>query len=469
MIAALISACMSSAPPVMSPPTEDTSPAEISDSSSPDSGVRDTGAPLEPLPASWSISAGAATIPAGAAPFLTLREDIPLADLTPVSRGRELFIGDWEGSPAGTVLLSGLGPLFQSASCVSCHPATGRPQSLLSDGRVSEGLLLRLQHPGGGGDPTYGVQLQPDAIAGVPAEAAVTWASASSDWVLSDDVRALSAVSFSLSTVGAALSAETTAGPRLSPQLAGMGLLDAVSDAEILSAADPDDLDGDGISGRGAWLASGALGRFGWKASQPSAAAQSAAAFSQDMGITSPDLPEPSCTAAQEACLAAAALSVGEELSAQGLSDVVLFMGALGVPERRVAEASAEGAALFQSVGCAACHRPSLVTAPDTVPSYNAGIEIWAHTDLLLHDMGPGLADTSGEGAATAAEWRTPPLWGLGLVEAHPGARFLHDGRAADLEEAIGWHGGEGAGARDRYAALSGAERALLLAYLRAL
>lgn len=447
-------------------PTEDAGlpqpDASIPDASfEPDASVPDAAIPepTEPLPDEATIAGGLTITGYGPRPFLS-PANVDEVLQTGYSLGREFFAGTWEVAPsAQRPNLDGLGPLFHAESCLACHPATGRPPALNGDGTVDVGILFRLVGPNGP-DPVFGGQLQPRGIAGVPAEAAITFTRAG------DDVPPT--FHFDTAPVYGALAATTHALPRLSPHLAGMGLLEAVSDEAILALEDPDDLDGDGISGRAARLDAG-IGRFGWKAVQPTLSTQSGAAFAGDMGISSPGHPD-DCTPTQLACRNAPH-GGDPETRASDLDAVGFFMRYLGVPAARRAHDDAvirRGHALFEHVGCASCHRQTLRTSA-TAANDVRDVTFHAYTDLLLHDLGPALADPIGEGVAAPAEWRTPPLWGLGLVEQDPRARFLHDGRAANLREAIEWHGGEAARARERFGALSPADAEALLKFVRSL
>jgi CxxC motif-containing protein (DUF1111 family) len=227
------------------------------------------------------------------------------------------------------------------------------------------------------------------------------------------------------------------------------------------------------VSGRVHWLDSAGArvaGRFGWKATQPDVAAQTAAAFANDMGITSPLLPTERLTAAQAARVVFTA-SDGVEIDARTLDRVVFYTRTLAVPAARgTGDARvAAGRAAFDAFGCAACHRPRCTTGPAFHPAF-AGRTIEPFTDLLLHDLGEGLADGKRDGDAAPAEWRTPPLWGLGLVPAVNGhLRLLHDGRARGFAEAVLWHDGEARSARERFRLAPGAERAALVAFLESL
>jgi CxxC motif-containing protein (DUF1111 family) len=270
--------------------------------------------------------------------------------------------------------------------------------------------------------------------------------------------------------------------PRVAPPMIGMGLLEAIADRDILAFADPDDADGDGISGRPnyGWDDTAkkvALTRFGWKAGQPTIAQQSAYAFAGDMGISSrlARAGWGDCTEGQKACRAAPDGSdpkEGVELPDKMLDLVTFYARNLAVPARRDIDDPAvlRGKKIFYKSGCIGCHRPKFVTRRDSAEPEQSFQLIWPYTDLLLHDMGDGLADGRPEGEAMGREWRTAPLWGIGLTETVSGhSRFLHDGRARSLLEAILWHGGEAETAKQNVLSLSKAEREDLLAFLRSL
>jgi CxxC motif-containing protein (DUF1111 family) len=272
--------------------------------------------------------------------------------------------------------------------------------------------------------------------------------------------------------------------PRVAPQMIGLGLLEAIPAADILALADEDDTNGDGISGRPQIVPSAEfgvpmLGRFGLKGGAPTVREQSAGAFSGDMGLSSTLHPSPSgdCTAAQPACLDAPhgqepGIRDGLEVDTESLDLVTFYARNLGVPERRDVDAPEvlRGKEVFYSLNCQGCHMPKYVTHRlDGQPEQSFQL-IWPYTDLLLHDMGPGLADDRPEGRATGSEWKTAPLWGIGLTEAVSGhSQFLHDGRARSLLEAILWHGGEAQGQRDAVVNLSTEEREALLTFLGSL
>jgi CxxC motif-containing protein (DUF1111 family) len=271
--------------------------------------------------------------------------------------------------------------------------------------------------------------------------------------------------------------------PRVAPPMIGLGLLEDVPAEDILAHADPDDADGDGISGKPNHVLdpeSGKvmLGRFGWKAGAATIRAQSASAFAGDLGISTPlvNRPHGDCTEAETECLA---MPTGEQerLGVSEAPDPVLdlvtfYSQNLGVPQRRdVGDADVlAGKAAFYGAGCVSCHVPKYVTSRQAPTEGHRFQLIWPYTDLLLHDMGEDLADHRPEGDADGYEWRTPPLWGIGLTETVSGhTEFLHDGRARNLTEAILWHGGEAQAARDAFADMSKPERDALLKFLESL
>jgi CxxC motif-containing protein (DUF1111 family) len=263
---------------------------------------------------------------------------------------------------------------------------------------------------------------------------------------------------------------------RLAPPVHGLGLLEAVAESTIRAWEDPDDRDQDGISGRANEVWSPLttrmeIGRFGWKANQAGLLEQDAAALNGDMGLTTELFPEENCTAAQGVC---AELPDGgkPEVEDKQLQLLVHYSRFLAVPARRNTEDPdvQAGRALFVESGCANCHRPSMETRPDALHPLLANQVIWPYTNLLLHDMGPELADHRPDGLATGSEWRTPPLWGIGLTQTvNQRVFFLHDGRARTLEEAILWHGGEAESSRERYRHWPASQRSQILRFLESL
>jgi CxxC motif-containing protein (DUF1111 family) len=401
--------------------------------------------------------------------------------------GQGIFRKLWVSAPGSTRSSDGLGPLFNARSCQSCHTGGGRGPAVI-DGKPPVSLVLRLSVPPATEaeraalaarrllaipEPTYGEQLQTAAVQGLAAEGRIEAAGTDVPARLGDgSIVRLRAPTYRIAALGAgALRADTMISPRLAPPLAGIGLLEAIPDADILAGADPDDADADGISGRAnrVWSTLHGrtlLGRFGWKAGQPTVADQIAAAFASDIGISTPLRPASwgDCTAREAACRTAPSGGSADSAEAPDavFDRVVLYVRSLGAPPRRGADQPQveAGRRLFDAAGCAACHRPTFVI--------NRGEPISPYSDLLLHDMGDGLADGRPEGDASGREWRTAPLWGLGRAGASGGG-LLHDGRARTPLEAILWHGGEAQAARDRIAALPAAAKATLLAFLDSL
>jgi CxxC motif-containing protein (DUF1111 family) len=410
---------------------------------------------------------------------------LPAANMT-LPRSDTFFVGNsffrtnWVTAPSSTTGRDGLGPLFNAVGCSACHLNDGRSAPPTGPGDVSVGLLFRLnagQAPDGAplGDPVYGGQLQPAAILGVAPEGRVDVDYVEEPGTYGDGTAysLRRPVHTPADLAYGPLDPATVLSPRIGPSVFGLGLLASLDDAAILVREDPLDLDGNGVSGRANRvpdLVTGllAVGRFGWKATQPTLLQQSAGAFQQDVGLTSALFPAETCTPTQGDC-AGAPNGGTPEVEPVVMDPLVFYMHTLAVPGRRhVADVAVRrGRDLFQQIGCAACHTPTLVTGTNAAFPELSGQTIHAFTDLLLHDMGDGLADGSAEFLATGREWRTPPLWGLGLQQAVSGHTFLlHDGRARDAAEAILWHGGEAAAAREAFRLLPADARAALLAFL---
>lgn len=397
--------------------------------------------------------------------------------------GDSFFNQNWVTAPASTEARDGLGPTFNAQSCSSCHTHDGRGRPPEAADDPTRGLLLRLSRPSVdryGAPlpvPNYGGQLQDRAIGPVPPEGSIslTYAEISGAYADGQPYTLLSPRYAIADPAFGPLPAGLMISPRVAPAVFGAGLLAAIPEADLLAQADPEDVDGDGISGRPNmvwdWRKGAlALGRFGWKANQPTVEQQVAAAFLGDIGITSDLFPEENCPPLQTACQAAPNGGV-PELPAERLRKITFYNRTLAVPAMRNLDDPqvAAGAKLFLAAGCAACHTPRYVTGESDTPALS-NQTIYPYTDLLLHDMGPGLADNRPDFLADGREWRTPPLWGLGLIATVNGhTRLLHDGRARNLSEAILWHGGEGAKSRDNFIALSQPERAALIAFLNAL
>jgi CxxC motif-containing protein (DUF1111 family) len=402
-------------------------------------------------------------------------------NLTDVERrsfevGDSFFTQNWVTAPSSTEARDGLGPLMNAQSCSSCHLRDGRGTP---DGN-EPGLLFRLGVPDGDAaapDPAYGDQLQDRSILDVPAEGQMRIIYTEQAGSYRDGTAyTLRRPVYTLEDLAYGdISVDVLVSPRLAPPVIGAGLLEAIPVDQILDEADPDDTDGDGISGRPNWIIapdSGerVLGRFGWKANVASVRQQVASAFLGDLGITSPVLPDQNCTASEVACTRAPN-GGSPEISADIFDQVVFYSRTLAVPARRDLKDPGvrNGAIIFSDLGCAACHRSGQTTGESDIEALTDQV-IYPFTDLLLHDMGPGLADHKPDAGATGTEWRTPPLWGLGLTETINGhLNFLHDGRARSVEEAVLWHGGEASAAADGFKTLDAEQRGELIDFLQSL
>ncbi len=403
------------------------------------------------------------------------------ADRRAFAVGNSFFNRNWVTAPASASGRDGLGPTFNAQSCSSCHFKDGRAQPPTRSKVPELGLLLRLSVAQPDGDPQpvrlYGGQLQDRAILGVPAEGRIRIRHTPRRGRYGDGTPyELLAPSYAIvDRAFGPLPKGVQMSPRVAPAVFGVGLLEAVPERTIVDLADPADADRDGISGRAnrvldARTGGRALGRFGWKANVPTVEQQNAGAFNGDIGITSPIFPKQNCSAGQRACKSAPD-GGAPEVDEHKLARVTLYTRTLAVPGRRAIDAPgpSAGERTFEEIGCTACHLPQLRTGSSDVPAL-ANADIRPYTDLLVHDMGPGLADGRPDGLATGSEWRTAPLWGIGLIETvNRHTRFLHDGRARNLAEAILWHGGEAAPATARFRALPKRKREQLLAFLRSL
>ena len=397
--------------------------------------------------------------------------------------GNSFFNRNWVRAPSSTTARDGLGPLFNARSCSACHLHDGRGQPPAA-GEDMLSMLVRLSIPGRDAqrgvvpEPTYGDQLNGLAVPGVPPEGRVLVTYEEMPGAFADgEPYSLRKPVYAFTDLEyGPMHPETLLSPRVAPAMVGLGLLEAVPAEALLALADPDDADGDGISGRPNRVWDKArqqtvVGRFGWKANQPSIAQQVAGAFLGDIGITSSLFPDENCSPVALACRKA--LNGGSpELSENLLGHVVFYSRTLAVPARRDWQEPGvrRGRQLFDEARCGACHTPTLRTgAVPGLPDLSQQA-IHPYTDLLLHDMGAALADGRPDFEATGAEWRTPPLWGIGLVETvNRHTYFLHDGRARNLAEAILWHGGEAEAAKEYFRRLSRDDREALLQFLRSL
>lgn len=396
-------------------------------------------------------------------------------------RGRSLFRQSWVVSPAKDTLVDGLGPLYNRLACISCHARNGRGNAPDRPGERMQTMLLRLSVPGIGRHggplphPAYGDQFNEEGIPGVPGEgrAETSWSETEVTLAGGEVVR-LRRPTFSFSELAYGPLDDVLVSPRIGQPVFGMGLLDAVSGEELERMAAEAKADGVGGRVNRVWDAGAgraAAGRLGYKANMPNLRQQIAGAMLGDLGITSPLFGAQNCTPAQTACRQAPDGGHPELTGAQ-LDDMEFYLAHLAVPERRRVDDPQvrQGERLFAGIGCTACHRPLVVTGEHPKYPRLAQQAFAPYSDLLLHDLGEGLADHRPDFLANGREWRTAPLWGIGLAELI-GERvgYLHDGRARTLLEAVVWHGGEAAPAQARFVALGPEQRAALLAFLGSL
>ena len=421
--------------------------------------------------------------------------------------GRGMFKKVWVSAPASTKASDGLGPLYNARSCMRCHPRDGRghPPEANWPADDSISMFMRLSIPPqtleqkqliaahklyAVPDPTYGSQLQDLAIQGFDAEGKlhITYTEKTMELAGGEQV-SLRVPSYKITHWGYGKPhKDLMISPRIAPQMIGLGLLEAIPQALIVANADPRDEDENGISGKASLVWSHKqnkvmLGRFGWKAKTPTLFDQGDSAMAGDIGISNPVFPHASgdCTDRQKHCMEAPngnTIRDGDVEIGPKLNNVLIFYARnLAVPKRRNHDDPniLEGKTLFNGIGCASCHKPKFKTG-NKAPGgkHLANQLIWPYTDLLLHDMGKGLSDNrpvgNAQNGALASEWRTAPLWGIGLTKTVSGHTFfLHDGRARNIKEAILWHGGEAKAARDAFALMRKQDRERLIAFVNSL
>lgn len=448
------------------------------------------------------MSAGASTStlkPSGNA-FSQHSENLSFEGQRDFKLGNSLFRKIWAPTPSSTLASDGLGPLFNARSCQRCHLKDGRGHPPKDANDLSTSMFLRLSIPPKTEEekasiesgemalipePTYGGQLQDFAIPGVPGEGKMVIHYEEIPITLGDGTQiSLRKPTYSISDLGyGPISKDVLLSPRIAPQMIGLGLFEAIHPDDIRILADPDDNDADGISGKVSEILDTKtgehhMGLFGWKASTPTVGLQTANAFAGDIGISSPLAPRHwgDCTAQQAECLkhpSGVQKRLGNTEAPDPVLELVTFYSKnLAVPARRDVQDTEvlKGKKVFYSSGCADCHTPKYVTRRDAVQKEHQFQLIWPYTDLLLHDMGDGLSDNRSVGSADGNEWRTAPLWGIGLTQTVSGhTQFLHDGRARNLLEAILWHGGEAQTARDSVVQLDKSDRDALLRFLNSL
>ena len=420
---------------------------------------------------------------------------MPSANLSPSRRldfsvGNSFFRSPWVIAPSTTTARDGLGPLFNTNACQNCHIKDGRGHPPAPDAVNSVSMLVRLSIPdqpayarlieqtGVVPEPVYGAQLQDMAVPGVAPEGKVRVEYQPVLVHFKDGTAVeLQKPTLQITQLGyGPMHPDTRFSARVAPPMIGLGLLEAIPEEAILANANT----GDGVSGRPNRVWDDAqqktvLGRFGWKAGQPNLNQQNVHAFSGDMGLTTSLRPVDDCTPAQTHCLQAPNGNGpdGEpEVSDNILRLVEFYTRNLAVPARRDVGSPQvlAGKNLFYQAGCASCHTPTFTTSANAAEPELANQVIHPYSDLLLHDMGDGLADNRTEFAASGRDWRTAPLWGIGLTRTVSGhTRFLHDGRARNLLEAVLWHGGEAEPARQQVLQFDAGQRAALLAFLNSL
>ena len=384
--------------------------------------------------------------------------------------GRSFFRTPWVEAPSATTARDGLGPLFSANTCTSCHPQNGRGSVYNAQGEISRSLVTRISVKntqaidpklGFGVELTYGSQLSINAIHGVTPEGKPSRTYKENER-LKKPIYGIEELGYGPLVEGTVLS------QRVAPALVGLGFLEQITDAQILAYEDINDSNSDGISGKANRVYSPqtskrAIGRYNYKANAPTLKYQVAAAMSNDMGLTSPLFPHENCTTAQKKCLKSPKGKDEFDVPMQRLDAVTFYLKNLKLPQTKKSKAYKNGLKILKQIGCLSCHRDSF--------TLENGQKIHPFSDLLLHDMGEGLADGREEFDASGSEFRTTPLWGISVSQRVLQKRmtFLHDGRATTLQEAILWHGGEAERAKKHFEALSPAKQRVLIEFLESL
>ncbi len=446
-----------------------------------DTSVRDR---LLALPLSPDLGGETTRPVATAEAFTFITANAPASAKPGFTFGNQLFNTLWTPHPGPQPDTDGLGPLFNREACSDCHINNGRGAPPEVVGAPMDSMLVRLSVPGHAANgaplhvPNYGDQLQDRALDGVPAEgrAIIDWQEIPGTFG-DDTPYTLRKPTLHFEDLAYGPMPENVlTSPRVANAVIGLGLLEMVSDDLMYALADPDDADGDGISGRVnvVWDTRDqkmATGRFGWKANVSNLTNQNSGAAVGDMGITTPVHPVENCEPTQTACRAAV-VNNSPEMSPDFLNQINVYMRRLAVPKQRGATLPevVRGQGLFMEAGCQSCHMPTLETGVDPRTQDLAEQVIHPFTDLLLHDLGEGLSDGRPDFLASGSEWRTAPLWGIGLTEKVSGhSYFLHDGRARGLAEAILWHGGEAEASKEAFRTMPAVDRADLIAFLQSL
>lgn len=414
--------------------------------------------------------------------YSRINPNVTSEQLSEAFRGRGVFRQSWVIAPAQAIETAGLGPLYNQLSCLSCHGKNGRGQPPATPQQAMRSMLIRLSLPGKdphGGPlphPVYGGQLNEQGVPGVSGEGQVSVDYREHKVTLGDgETVNLRTQSYRFAELHyGLLPADIQFSPRVGPPVFGLGLLEAVDEQTIRQLAEKGKQQGVHGHPNRVWddeLQRTVIGRFGLKANVATLKQQIAGAFIGDMGITSSLHPKENCTAAQTACKQVASARQ-PELDDTQLNATLLYLRLLQVPARRNLDDPAvqQGENLFSTIGCTACHTPVLTTGEFPELPLLAKQTIHPYTDLLVHDMGEDLADGRPDFQANGREWRTPPLWGIGLTERiNEHSYFLHDGRARNLKEAVLWHGGEALPSRQRFSGLSANERLVVIRFLESL
>lgn len=449
-----------------------------------------------------AMSAGAATVRPrmNADAFSQSSANLSLEQEMHFKIGNGFFKRLWVSAPSSTQASDGLGPLFNARSCQRCHVKDGRGHPPENNNDPAISMFLRLSIPPRNArdkalldarrvnvinEPIYGGQLQNFAVQGIDPEGSMHIAYTEFPVTLRDGhVIHLRKPVYSVTGLKyGPMQSDVMLSPRVAPPMIGLGLVEMIPVDAILANADPDDADANGISGRVnlVWdkkTEQVQIGRFGWKAGNPTVRQQSGEAFAGDIGISNPISTAPwgDCTVSQTACQKAPHGSSPQygnlEAGTDVLDLVAHYARNLAVPMRRdVGDKTVlKGKRIFYESGCVSCHMPKFITRTESGRPEHSRQLIWPYSDFLLHDMGEGLADNRPEGVADGREWRTAPLWGIGMTETVSGhTYFLHDGRARNLLEAILWHDGEAETSKDAVAALSVDNRAALIKFLESL
>jgi CxxC motif-containing protein (DUF1111 family) len=434
----------------------------------------------DPIVPEEDINLGGTTSIEGAA-YINIFQQ-PAANLSPAQidqhRDSDKAFGDIFVTAPSTIN-SGLGPVFNQNSCESCHVLNGRSPFPQNENDL-RGLLMRLSIAGSGahgallGVPGFGGQLQTNATFGKAPEGEVSWEEVIEKKNFSDGSQyELRHFIYAIKNTYQPLPSGVLMSPRIAPPMIGLGLLEAITASDILNLADPDDINQDGISGKAnqVWDVQKEqviLGRFGWKAAEPNLLQQTAAAYRNDMGITNPLFN----TESSNGQIQSDGLPDEPEIDFITLKSAAFYPQSLGVPQRRNVEDPGvqNGKKLFFLLKCNACHQATYKTGQHPEYDFLSNQTIFPYSDLLLHDMGEGLADNRPDFEANGKEWRTPPLWGIGLTKTVGGhSNFLHDGRARNLEEAILWHGGEAEKSQKAFVKLNISERKNVISFLESL